>query len=133
MNKVIIFTQANGNLAVCYPTGEKTVEEVLASDCNGNGTIIDYSSLPQDHDFFNAWELDKEQIIVNFEKAKNIIKDRLRIERTPLLAAQDVAFQKALESGADTKAIVVEKQRLRDLPTLTDSCQTLDELRALKP
>jgi hypothetical protein len=71
-------------------------------------------------------------ITINFDKAKAITKDRLRAERTPLLAAQDVAFQRALESGADTSAIVAEKQRLRDITQLADQATTLDELAALK-
>lgn len=71
-------------------------------------------------------------IMINFDKAKNITKDRLRQEREPLFAAQDVAFQRALESGADTSAIVAEKQRLRDVTKLVDNCSTLDELKALK-
>lgn len=70
-------------------------------------------------------------IIIDFEKAKVITKNRLRAERAPLLAAQDVAFQRALESGADTTAIVAEKQRLRDITSLVDSCTTTDELKAL--
>jgi len=71
-------------------------------------------------------------ITINFDKAKAITKDRLRAERTPLLQAQDVAFQRALESGADTAAIVAEKQRLRDVTALADQATTLDELAALK-
>jgi len=71
-------------------------------------------------------------ITINLDKAKAITKDRLRAERTPLLQSQDVAFQRALESGADTAAIVAEKQRLRDVTTLADQATTLDELRALK-
>ena len=71
-------------------------------------------------------------ITINFDKAKAITKDRLRAERTPLLQAQDVAFQRALEDGADTAAIVAEKQRLRDITNLVDQATTLDELAALK-
>ena len=71
-------------------------------------------------------------ITINFDKAKAITKDRLRAERTPLLQAQDVAFQRALESSADTTAIVAEKQRLRDITNLADQATTLDELAALK-
>lgn len=71
-------------------------------------------------------------ITIDFTKAKDITKDRLRAERTPLLQAQDVAFQRALEAGADTSAIVAEKQRLRDVTTLADSATTLEELRSLK-
>ena len=71
-------------------------------------------------------------ITINLDKAKAITKDRLRAERTPLLQAQDVAFQRALESGADTTAIVAEKQRLRDITQLADSATTLEELKTLK-
>jgi hypothetical protein len=49
-----------------------------------------------------------------------------------LLAAQDVLFQRALETGADTTAIVAEKARLRDITLLADTCTTTEELRALK-
>ncbi len=70
-------------------------------------------------------------ITINLDKAKAITKDRLRAERKPLLEAQDVAFQKALETGADTAAIVAEKQRLRDVTKLVDTVTTLDELKEL--
>jgi hypothetical protein len=70
-------------------------------------------------------------ITINLDKAKAITKDRLRAERTPLLQAQDVAFQRATETGADTSAIVAEKQRLRDITQLADQAETLDELKGL--
>ena len=70
-------------------------------------------------------------IIVDINKAKDITKDRLRIERKPLLEAQDVAFQRALESGADTSAIVAEKQRLRDITKLVDDVNTVEELKSI--
>ena len=68
-------------------------------------------------------------ITIDFGKAVVITQDRLRTERTPLLTALDVLFQRALESGADTKAIVAEKQRLRDITKITAT--TLDELKEL--
>jgi hypothetical protein len=71
-------------------------------------------------------------IVINLDKAKAITKDRLRAERSPLLQEQDVAFQRALESGADTAAIVAEKQRLRDITALADTATTLDELKAIE-
>ena len=71
-------------------------------------------------------------ITINIAKAKDITKDRLRTERAPLLAAQDVAFQRALESNADTAAIVAEKQRLRDITKVVDMCSTVEELKALE-
>jgi hypothetical protein len=71
-------------------------------------------------------------ITINFEKAKEITKQRLRAEREPLLHEQDVAFQRALELGMDTSAIVAEKERLRNVTKLADSALTLDELKALE-
>ena len=71
-------------------------------------------------------------ITINLDKAKDITKERLRVERKPLLEAQDVLFMKAQESSADTKAIVAEKQRLRDITKQVDSCKTTDELKAIK-
>jgi uncharacterized protein YdaT len=70
-------------------------------------------------------------IIIDINKAKDITKDRLRAERTPLLEDQDVAFQRALENSSDTSAIVAEKQRLRDITKQVDTATTLDELRGL--
>jgi hypothetical protein len=71
-------------------------------------------------------------IIVDIDKAKDITKDRLRQEREPLLLAQDIAFQRALETGADTSSIVAEKQRLRDITKLVDNVNTVEELKALE-
>ncbi len=68
-------------------------------------------------------------ITVNITKAQEITKDRLREERKPLLEKQDVLFQRALESGADTTAIVAEKQRLRDITKQVDSLTTVEELK----
>jgi hypothetical protein len=70
-------------------------------------------------------------ITININKAKDITKDRLREERKPLLEAQDVAFQRALENSSDTSAIVAEKQRLRDITKQVDTATTLDELKVL--
>ena len=70
-------------------------------------------------------------ITINLNKAKDITKDRLRIERAPLLAAQDVAFQRALEQQLDTTEIVAEKQRLRDITELADQATTLEELKSI--
>lgn len=133
MRNVIIFTNENGGVSVCMPTGELPIEQVLAKDCPPGAIIVDSESLPEaDYDFFNAWEQVDGVVTVNLDKAKEVTKARLRAEREPLLAAQDIAFQRALETGADTSAIVAEKQRLRDITSLVDACGSLVELRALK-
>lgn len=67
-------------------------------------------------------------IKINIDKAKEIKKKNLREERLPLLQELDIRFQRALESGADTSAIVEEKQRLRDVTRLVDNCSDISEL-----
>ena len=70
-------------------------------------------------------------ITINMNKAKEITKERLRVERKPLLEVQDIKFMQAQEAGSDTTAIVTEKKRLRDITKNVDSCTTTDELKAL--
>jgi len=130
MTQAIIFTNDNGGVSVCIPTGEISIEAVLAKDCPKGAIIVEQSALPTANDFFDAWELVDGKVEVSLAKAVEITKKRLRAEREPLLAAQDVAFQRAQESGSDTTAIVAEKQRLRDITNF--SATTLDELRSLK-
>jgi hypothetical protein len=68
-------------------------------------------------------------ITIDINKAKVITKDRLREERKPLLDAQDILFNRALEGSASTTAIVTEKNRLRDITNQVDDMTTLDELK----
>lgn len=70
-------------------------------------------------------------IVIDFDKAKEVTKARLRAERAPLLASLDVQFQRALETGSDTSEIVAEKNRLRDITNLVDAATTLEELKAI--
>lgn len=135
MKNVIIFTNERGSVSVCIPTGELPIEQVQAKDIPSglDSYIVRADTLPEnDNDFFDAWEQTKGVVTVNLSKAREITKARLRAERDPLLAAQDVAFQRALETGADTSKIVAEKQRLRDITSLADAAETLAELRAIK-
>jgi len=137
MSQVIIYANETGGVTLTIPTPEfledHTIEDVLAKDCPEHAIIVERSDLPEaDYDFFESWELNGTTVTVNLTKAKEQAKDRLRAERAPLLQAQDVAFQRALEANADTTAIVAEKQRLRDITQLADQATDLDELRALK-
>jgi hypothetical protein len=132
MAQVIIFSNSNGGVSVCIPTGELDIQAVKAKDTPSTSIIVQDSELPQaDNDFFNAWELANGVVTVNLDKAKEITKARLRAERAPLLEAQDVLFQRAQESGGDTSTIVAEKQRLRDVTNAADAVNTTAELRAL--
>ena len=127
----IIYSTKTG-IAIIHPTGELSIEEVAAKDVPAGVSfrIVDESEIPTDRTFRNAWK-DEGGIKVDMGKAKDLTKDRLRNERKPLLEAQDVAFQRALETGASTAAIVSEKQRLRDITKQVDGITSPDELKAL--
>lgn len=60
-------------------------------------------------------------ITININKAKDIAKNNLRTERAPVLAALDVSFMRAVESGNTSlqTAIAGQKQELRDITTHT--------------
>jgi hypothetical protein len=74
MTQAIIFTNSNGGVSVCIPTGELPINEVLTKDCPSGAIIVDDSVLPTgtDAQFFDAWELADGKVTVNFEKAKAI-------------------------------------------------------------
>ena len=70
-------------------------------------------------------------ITIPLSAAKAVTKDRLRVERKPLLEAQDILFMKAQEAGSDTSAIVTEKNRLRDITgDYVNNMDTIAKLRA---
>ena len=138
----IIFTRPDGGLSVVHPV-RNTLGETLTTDAEIeqrawdklpadaiNPQLVDASVIPADRTFRNAWK-DEGGITVDMPKAVSITKDRLRAERKPLLEAQDIAFQRALETGASTAEIVKEKQRLRDVTKQVDALTSLDELKAL--
>lgn len=130
----IIYTNASGRVSVCTPTGEIAIDQVRRNDIpeGVESYVVTIDSLPQDSDdFFDAWEQLQGVVTVNLAKAKELTKCRLRFDRAPLLAAQDIAFQRALEEGTSTIEIVSEKQRLRAVTDLVDACATLQELRSL--
>lgn len=70
-------------------------------------------------------------ITINFGKAQGITKDRLRAERAPLLLAQDIAYQRAVEQDLPVAPVFAEKQRLRDITDTVMAATTLDALKGL--
>jgi len=72
MAKVIIYTNQNGGVSVCVPTGELPIETVLTKDCPPGAIIVDDSTLPQGDDalFFDAWKLDGTTVTVDFPTAQ---------------------------------------------------------------
>lgn len=132
MSLVIISQNEAGGVSITSPSADFTAQQILDKGSLGNfARIVSVDSLPDKPEFTDAWEMDATSISVNFTKAQQLTKVRLRAERAPLLAAQDIAFMKAQETGASITEIVAEKNRLRDVTKLVDTATTLEELLAL--
>ena len=71
-------------------------------------------------------------ITTDMAKAKEIHKTRIRAARPSKFAELDIEFQRALETSADTSAIIAKKQALRDAPadSAIDAATTESELKA---
>ena len=91
MTQAIIFTNDNGGVSVCIPTGELPIEEVLVKDCPTGAIIVDDSELPTDNEFFNAWELVDGKVVVNETKKQAIIDNAQAVINTKASALAKLA------------------------------------------
>jgi len=87
-------------------------------DKDGNSIVASDATVPSDRLFRNAWSLSGSTITEDLTAAKVIFKDKIREVRTPLLAAQDVAYMMALEadSSDDQTTAKNAKTALRNAP-----------------
>ena len=87
-------------------------------DKDGNSISASDATVPSDRHFRGAWSLSGKTISEDLAVAKTIFKDKVREARTPLLAAEDVVYMKALEAGDSSAqaASVAKKKALRDAP-----------------
>ena len=71
-------------------------------------------------------------ITTDMAKAKEIHKTKIRAARPSKFAELDIEFQRALETSADTSAIIAKKQAFRDAPadSAIDAATTESELKA---
>jgi hypothetical protein len=60
MSKVIVYQQSNGILAIVHPTGNLPLLEVARKDVPAGVAylILDISELPQETEYYDAWEAD---------------------------------------------------------------------------
>jgi len=84
MAQVIVYTNENGHVTACFPTGVIPIEDVLVKDCPEGAIIIDGSELPEEDTYCNAWELVDGKVVVNETKKQAIIDAR----QAPIIAKQ---------------------------------------------
>jgi hypothetical protein len=131
----IIYETETG-ISIIHPTGELSIEEVFNKDVpekyKSTAKIVEDNIILADRTFRGAWKFDKGKIVEDMDKAKEIHKDKLREERKPLLEKLDVDYMRALEREEETKFIISEKTRLRDITKKVDSCENLDDIKKVK-
>ena len=106
----------------------------MIMDKDGNLIAASDATVPSDRHFRNAWSLSGKTITEDLTASKVIFKDKIREVRTPLLAAEDVVYMKALEASDSSaqSASVTKKKALRDAPAaqaITDA-DTIAKLKA---
>ena len=69
-------------------------------------------------------------IAININKAKEIKKDIIRVEREPLLSALDIEVMKNIADSVKVAEIEAEKQKLRDITLKVDELTTVEELKS---
>lgn len=124
----IIYTQENGVIAVVHPTDlsleEMTIEQIAQKVVPvgiSTYSIVEDSVIPTDRSFRNSWVgvgigTTGGIISEDMTKAKELHKTKIREARVDKLATLDIEYQRAIETSADTSAIVTKKQELRDAP-----------------
>ena len=126
----------NGHLVTTTPADQcpLTLEEIKAKDVPSDRTVytVNTADLPKDYSFRDAWTYDGSSFGIDMAKARDKHRKRIRLTRKDLLAALDIEFQKALETGSDTASIVSKKQALRDAPadSAIEAAKTDTELKA---
>lgn len=111
----IIYPQQDNKLAVIIPTGD--YQDAIKDVPEGveYAVVDDLGDL--DNEYFDAFEYENLGISCNIDKAKAIHRDKFRAARAPKLAALDIDYSRADESGdaAKKSKIASEKQVLRDV------------------
>ena len=144
--KRILYTRPDGGISIVTPAinfDEVITEYQALARAQAklpvdviNARVIDPSEILTDRTFRDAWE-DKGVISVNMGKAREIYKNLLRQKRAPLLAALDIEYQRAIESGdsALKTKIATKKQTLRDVTAdpRIEAAKTPEQLKAVIP
>ena len=134
MPQVIIFTNQNGGVSVCVPTGELPIEVVQRKDIPSGtqGYIIDASELPEaDNDFFDAWEQVNGVVTVNINKAKTICHDIRRAKRAAEFTPLDIKATIPSEAAAAEAARQAIREKYAAIQVDIDAAADVAQLKRI--
>lgn len=140
MAKHIAYSNPDGSMAIVTPAPGVALELVQAKDVPADAKdvrIIDTADIPKDRIFRNAWRLKSGKVQTDLLSARDLLREKMRVARKPLLEALDVEYMIADEADdAELKSeIAAEKQALRDVTELKaiEVATTPEELKATWP
>ena len=134
-NQRIIYTDADGVLAVVIPTGELPIEDVAAQDIPPGVAyeIVTSDDIPSDRTFRGAWVQDGSAVDHDMSKAKSIAHDMRRTARSQEFAPHDDIIAKRIP-GTTIEEAEAARQEIRDryavIQDAVDSGQSIDDLKA---
>ena len=137
MKKAIItYNSSNGSIVFFTPVNETSPIEDIINNLHSTGELksIILENVDIDMHFFESYEFKNNLLCFNILKAKEIWLNHYRRARTPFLAALDIDFMRAVESGDVTlqKEIAAKKQALRDV-TKIELPNTLEKIKNTWP
>lgn len=137
MNQRIIYSTPDGGVAVVVPSGELSIDQVLAKDVPAHlrdqAAIVLVDAIPTDRTFRNAWKKNGKAIEHDLPKAKGIAHDKRRAARAKEFAPLDIEATipaKAQQAEAAREAI---RQKYATMQTQMDAATTVEDLKALLP
>jgi hypothetical protein len=139
--KKVLYLQENAKVALISAL---TLEAAVSSVPVGlPHLVVESDDLPSKEDlaeFFDALTADfgnieQPNVRIDMQKAKEITKERLRVERIKLFEKNDIILRDAMISNDKVKMTeaVAERDRLKNITSLVDNADTLNSLRKLHP
>lgn len=134
--KTIYYKQDNGRLGITAFIDADSCEKEIKDFQEKNipfGEVTDQVKI--DDFFFDAYTVgDDAKIEVDFDKAKEIQKNKWRYLRVEILNKLDIEFMRAIETGDVSKQDLIksQKQALRDVTSL-DLPDSLEDIKNTVP
>ena len=140
----IVWQRADGALAITWvffdvdPEGER---DRIIENGNAPGDAVAINAetplrVGEPYEFKSALIWNGSKVDCDIDKARDVRREHLRLERAPLLAILDVLYQRADEQNdlVAKAEIVRQKEELRNITEHPDLivAKTVDDLRAVK-
>lgn len=131
----IIYQNQEGGVSVIHPTGELSIEEVVAKDVPEGVAyeIVEDDAIPSDRTFRNAWVMADDGVEHDLDKCKALGHDMRRAKRAEEFAPHDEVIMKQIP-GADATAAEVARQEIRDkyavVQDAIDAAASPEEIKA---